>query len=232
MADIKKLDPEAALASLDRIIDAEEDESIKEELKAVRAKPLPEPNQPRPSFEDEAGKRSRSYNKSRSPPMSLSDSARRVDLPSQEEVENILLSDTPLDHTVTKTVLLGLYQSMELHHQYVDDALQNITAAIESLNRKSEFLSVPTVSQAVPIKESKPSLFSLPKGDIVKYVLNPPVTRKTTKMRLRDIVREVEGPWISPDCVEALPDSKLVILQKNWNETAIRSLIEVRDNKI
>lgn len=221
----KKVDPEAALRALSNLIDAEEDESTKAELKAVMAKPLPDAKPSRPSYEEEATKHSKLFHTTLSPPRSITESARRIDFPGPEEVEDLLLSEKPLTQDTTKVVLLGLFKTMELHQRYVDDTFQNITAAIESLNRKAEFLTIPGLSQTAPIKETKPSLFELPKGDITKYILNPPITKRAVRVRLIEIVSSVGGDWVDETTVRSIPNDQLASLLVHWNEEEIRRIL-------
>jgi len=225
MSDSRQLDPEAALKALDKLIDAEEDESVKADLRAARSKPIPGPNPKRPSFEDEAAKRRVVVSSSRSPPRSTADSARRIDFPSQEEIEGILLSDSPLNSENTKVVLLGLFKSIEMHHQYVDDTFQNMTAAIESLHRKAEFLTVPVTSQTIPIKNPQPSLFTISKGNIAKYLVNPPVTKRMVRTRLLEIANSVQGKWLSTEEVQSLSNETVTLALRQWDEQTIRKVL-------
>lgn len=220
------IDPVAALNTLNKLINEEDDPELKAELR----KPAPKHEKrlvglvhdksiERPSYEDEAAKLLRE------PTPSVTEAESRIDLPSQDEVDSILASDQALSDKDVKFLIRSVFRTMELHQVYVEEMVANVNAAIESLNRKAEFLQVPGPTQKVPVKQDKPLPFDVSSTDLTKYLLDPPPTIKVTRSRLKEIVSKVQGEWIDNSEVSNLSREQLDGVMKDWTEKTVVKLL-------
>lgn len=216
------IDPVKALRILNDIIEDEQDQELKAELR----KPAPPPEKKlrgmthdkaieRPSYEDEATKILAN------PTPSITEAESRMDIPSQGEVDDLLMSDAPLSIKDIKFLIRAAFRSIELHQAYIEDMVSNVNAAIESLNRKAEFLQVPQTSQKIPVRQTKSSAFEIKAGNIDKYLVDPPPTLKITRSRLKELVANVEGEWIDVSEVGAFSRETLQDLKDNWTKDTI-----------
>lgn len=220
------IDPVKALKILNDIIEEEQDPELKAELR----KPAPPHEKKlrgivhdkaieRPSYEDEAVK------VLAAPTPSVTEAESRMDIPSQEEVDELLMSDRSLSAKEIRFLIRAAFRSIELHQAYIEDMVSNVNAAIESLNRKAEFLLVPQTSQKIPVKQTKSSAFEIKSGNIDKYLVDPPPTLKVARSKLKDIVTNVEGEWIDVSEIASLTRDTLQMAREDWSEKNILKIL-------